>query len=124
NDSITGSPGADTIMPGPGVKALHANGGNDTVVVFDTCEIKPGTVLDGGSGTDTLVTPVSVTAVRNLGATVTSFENVVIDTSQRYLSECCGGDKGRRSRAGTRRAPHEAETVPGRRAGDLRVRDV
>src|SRR5205814_8848443 len=79
NDTITGSPGADNIMPGPGVKSLNAGAGNDTVTIFDVCEIKPGTSFNGGSGTDKLITPVPVSTLVSLGATITSFEVVVID---------------------------------------------
>jgi Ca2+-binding RTX toxin-like protein len=87
-DNITGSPGADTIVPGPGVDAVNAGAGNDTVILYHECEIAAGKRLDGGSGTDTLVTPLPVSVLQSLGMTVVGFENVVINTDQRHLSEC------------------------------------
>jgi len=68
--------------------AVTGGPGSDTVYIFDVCEVAPFEVLDGSLGTDTLVTPVSVQKLNELGVVVTSFENVVIDTTNGYLSEC------------------------------------
>jgi Ca2+-binding RTX toxin-like protein len=84
-DSIYGSPGNDVIMPGTGADYVSAGAGNDIVFVYAACEAIAGENLDGGSGTDTLVIPVPRA---QLPITITGFENIIVDASRRYLSEC------------------------------------
>lgn len=88
DDVIFGSPGDDTIYPGPGRDSVFAGHGNDTVVILDACEIEPFEILDGGPGTDTLITPVPLDALWSRGMIVVGFEHVVVDASRTQLSEC------------------------------------
>jgi hypothetical protein len=88
SDAITGSSGADTIYPGVGQDYVYAAEGSDTVVLFDGCEATLGKVLDGGPGSDTLVTPVPLATLTSLGVTVTGFESIVVDAARGYLASC------------------------------------
>ena len=86
---LTGSAtGSDFVHPAGGVDTVHTGGGNDTVVVYDLCELSSGEVLDGGSGSDTLVIPVSLAQVQLRGVSVIGFENVVVQANQRHLALC------------------------------------
>ena len=88
DDSIVGVFGVHEIHPGPGRDFVQAGPGDDTVVIFDECELEPFEVLDGSFGTDTLVTPLPVAELVARGVVVLGFNNVVIDTSKRHLAEC------------------------------------
>jgi hypothetical protein len=88
-DTLVGGPGPDFIAPGGGAANVSADAGNDTVQLFDACEAVSGLSLNGGAGSgDKLITPLSVSALQALGVTVSGFEIIVIDTSQRHLSPC------------------------------------
>ncbi len=89
-DVLVGGHGEDFLAPGPGGGVAVAGPGNDTVVIYNLCEAVPGLLLDGGLGTDTLVTPVPLSDLRSRGVVVVGFENVVVDVGQGYLSECFG----------------------------------
>jgi hypothetical protein len=89
NDNLAGGRGVDVLVPGSGKDRVTGGAGNDRVEINATCELAAGEFLDGGSGTDTLVTPLAVADLRALGVIVTnSFENVVIDTNRAYLADC------------------------------------
>ena len=64
------------IVPGPGRDEVYAQGGNDTVYIYDVCELVRGEILSGGSGTDTLYLPVTKTQAQSMGVTISSFESV------------------------------------------------
>jgi hypothetical protein len=88
DDNIQGSSGNQVIYPGAGRDAVNAGLGNDTVVIYDVCELQPFEVLDGSFGTDTLITPVPVSQLVSAGVIVLGFENIVVASDKRYLSEC------------------------------------
>jgi Ca2+-binding RTX toxin-like protein len=89
-DVLVGSAGADQIFPGSGALAVVCGAGDDTVTIYDVCELSRGLQLFGGAGDDTLVSPLSLTELRALGVSVDSFEHVLIDTTHAYLSDCFG----------------------------------
>jgi Ca2+-binding RTX toxin-like protein len=89
-DMLTGSAGADTLVPGSGAANVSGGAGNDTVTLYNACEAVAGMYLDGGSGSDTLVTPLSKTALQARGVTVVGFETITIKTDQAHLSDCFG----------------------------------
>ena len=68
--------------------SVAAGAGNDTVTLLHECEITPGMSLQGGSGTDTLVSPVPLSTLQANGISVGGFEQVVVNTQQGHLSEC------------------------------------
>jgi streptogramin lyase len=87
-DNITGSAKVDTVYPGSGIDNVNTGSGNDTVILLHACEIDAGETLDGGTGTDTLISPVSVDELRAAGVTVRRFENVIISQNDAHLSDC------------------------------------
>ncbi len=89
-DVLVASPGNDTVFPGPGAKLLLLGAGDDTLRIYDSCELARGTQLSGGPGNDTLISPVSLAALRSAGVEVDGFETFVQDSSLAYLSECFG----------------------------------
>lgn len=88
DDVLLGSDGDDVIMPGPGKDLVLAGRGDDTVVVYDVCELESKTILNGGPGHDTLVSPVDLNTLESMGIVVLGFESIVVDASQTFLSEC------------------------------------
>lgn len=88
NDVIVGSPGSDLVVPGPGVDRVDGRSGDDTIVIYDTCEIQPLSIIDGGDGFDTLVSPVSAASLLSMGVGVANIEKVEVVTSQAHLAEC------------------------------------
>lgn len=91
NDVIVAEAGDDFLVPGPGRDSVSAGAGDDMVVVYDVCELEWGEAISGGSGWDTLVSPLSALELWDLGVSVSSFEEVVVDDSQAHLSECFDG---------------------------------
>lgn len=88
NDEIIGVLGSHHIYPGPGRDVVVAGPGDDAVYIHDTCELEPAEVLEGGSGYDTLHTPVPVTQLNALGVVVLGFEQIVVDGGNAHLAEC------------------------------------
>lgn len=79
--------GDDTIYPGPGRDEVYAGPGSDRVLIYAPCELAEGEVLDGGAGYDTLVTPLSVDELEEMGVVVLDFEKIEIEQNA-CLSEC------------------------------------
>jgi hypothetical protein len=88
NDEITGVLGSHQIYPGPGRDVVVAGPGDDAVHVYDACELQALEVLDGGLGFDTLYTPIPVSAMVAMGVVVIGFEQIIVTTADRHLSEC------------------------------------
>jgi hypothetical protein len=87
-DEIVGSAGNDWIQVGAETLWVLAEAGDDDIVVYDACELSSGLRLDGGAGMDTLVVPISEAEVAALGVTLEGFEEVIVDASHAYLSDC------------------------------------
>lgn len=89
NDQIIGAIGNHDVIPGPGVDFVQAGFGDDTIYLYDLCEVGLGEVLDGSLGTDTLITPVPLSTLAARGVLVLGIENVqVVGTSLARFSEC------------------------------------
>ncbi len=87
NDVIATANGNNTVIPGPGTDTVAMGTGDDTLYIFDECELGWGEQFDGGVGTDTLVTPLSVAELWARGVMVANFENIVIEQNS-CRSEC------------------------------------
>ena len=88
NDMLVGGADNDVLVPGRGLDFVQGDAGNDKVIISGTCELLAGETISGGSGTDTLYTPVSLAALATLGVTVTSIESVVINHADLQLATC------------------------------------
>lgn len=88
DDVLLGAFGGQAFTPGPGRDVVIAASGDDVVRIYDPCELEPFEVLDGGSGNDTLITPVPVVELLARGVIVVGFENIIVSTAERHLSEC------------------------------------
>ena len=88
DDTINAANGDNLVVPGPGRDTVAMGTGNDTLALYDLCEVNGGPKnLDGGSGTNTLITPVPVAQLRSLGYTVSNFQNVIVQANS-CKSEC------------------------------------
>jgi hypothetical protein len=88
DDTINAANGDNFVVPGPGRDTVALGTGNDTVALYDLCEITGGgKTLDGGTGTNTLITPVPLAQLRALGVTVSNFQNIVVQSNS-CRSEC------------------------------------
>jgi hypothetical protein len=87
DDVMDSGDGDDLVDAGPGIDNVFAGDGNDRVVIHNLCEVGEGEVLDGGPGTDTLVTPVPLAELTQMGVTVRNFETIRVDASS-CESEC------------------------------------
>lgn len=85
---LVGGDGVDFLAPGAGANAAIAGAGDDTIVLYDSCEAAPGLFLDGGVGDDTLVIPIPLANLQALGVVVVGFEHIIVNQNQRYLAEC------------------------------------
>jgi Ca2+-binding RTX toxin-like protein len=87
DDTIHAANGDNTVVPGPGADRVALGTGNDTVYIFDACELAWGETLDGGSGSDTLYTPVPLAELQARGVVVTGFERVIVQENH-CRSQC------------------------------------
>jgi Ca2+-binding RTX toxin-like protein len=90
SDDVRGGGGDDLLIGGPGRDLVHAGAGADRVVILDVCELAVGEVYDGGSGIDTLVTPVDLATLAVLSVDVQDFETIEVDPTLGLLSACGG----------------------------------
>lgn len=88
DDNIVGTSGDDLIHAGTGRDAVEAGSGNDEVIIAALCEIEAGSYFAGGSGQDLLVSPVSLATLQAAGATITGFEQIIVDDRYRHLADC------------------------------------
>jgi Ca2+-binding RTX toxin-like protein len=88
NDNIDGLFNTNIIYPGSGRDSVEGGPGDDTVIIYDVCELEPLETLDGGLGNDTLITPVSLLELGLRGVIVVGFNNIVVDASNRHLADC------------------------------------
>jgi hypothetical protein len=73
---MEGNSGGDRLLPGPGRDVVRGGDGNDTIVIQDICEIVSGETLDGGAGSDSLYSPLSLSQLVAAGVTVRSIETI------------------------------------------------
>ena len=88
NDRLVGHAGDDVIYPGSGRSLVIAGPGDDRIVFYATCELEAGTLLIGGEGHDTLVSPVSIDDLAARGVSLVGIETVIVDPSQPHLADC------------------------------------
>jgi Ca2+-binding RTX toxin-like protein len=88
DDHIDGNSENQVVYPGPGRDNVNLGLGDDTVVILDVCEVSNLEVLDAGLGYDTLITPVPVSELIDRGVILLGFNNIVVASDKRHLSEC------------------------------------
>lgn len=88
NDVLAGGNDDDQLVGGPGADVISGQGGDDVAWVYDLCEVSSGETIDGGTGTDTLVIPVTEAQLESMGVTVAGFESILVDASLSCESEC------------------------------------
>ncbi len=86
DDIIRGGTGNDVIIPGAGVDDVDAGDGDDVVMILHACQAAREEVLDGGEGTDTLLTPLTVGELQSANVDIAGFE--VIRTFPAEAFEC------------------------------------
>ncbi len=98
DDLITAGSGPDVIVPGRGVDVVDAGAGDDTIYIYDRCELPdspgflPFEVILCGPGEDQVVAPapplVFEDGTLKLLYVTLGCENVTISSSLAYRSEC------------------------------------
>jgi hypothetical protein len=87
DDTIMAANGDNFIYPGAGIDNVSGGTGNDTVVIYDLCEVSFGDMMEGSGGTNTLITPVPVAQLQAMGVTVSHFQNVIVQANS-CKSDC------------------------------------
>ncbi|MEM7156038.1 MAG: calcium-binding protein [Myxococcota bacterium] len=85
DDRLVGGGGADHLTGGAGVDTILGGNGNDVIVIGAPCEAGRGEFIDGGSGTDTIRSPLTSTELDALGVRVSNVENfelIALSTEQ------------------------------------------
>lgn len=82
DDILDGGEGADILFPGKGKDQSYGGAGDDILVVMDACQVEPGEILNGGSGTDVLISTVDAAQLVALGVSLHSIEEVRIVPSE------------------------------------------
>lgn len=89
NDILFGEDGDDNIYGGPGFDILLGGEGNDTFTIDADCEVVYGGVIDGGPGSDTIRSHLSLSELQSAGVTVTSIESFTVIPAQTSGSDHC-----------------------------------
>lgn len=92
DDVIFSGNGNNFVYPGPGLDTVSLGTGNDTVAIYDLCELTAGEQLVGGTGNNTLITPVSLAQLQARGVSVVGFQNVLVRQNS-CKSECVAGNE-------------------------------
>ena len=88
NDLVFGGNGADIIHASFGLDEVYGDNGDDVVIILGECELEEYEVYDGGAGSDTLISPLTVLQLGALGISATSFETVIITHANAQASAC------------------------------------
>jgi hypothetical protein len=68
---------------------VYAGSGDDTVVIYNQCELVSGKTIIGGPGEDTIYLPVSLAQAQSMGVYISGFENIETTAAyQQTFSEC------------------------------------
>lgn len=78
DDWIATTGGDDLIHPGRGRDIVVAGKGDDVVFIMNGCEVERGDYFHGGTGRDTLITPVGLRSLKAAGVVVRGFERVIV----------------------------------------------
>ncbi len=88
NDVLTGAEGDDVFYPGKGVDRISGGAGNDRIIITSACDLSPGSVLDGGPGTDSLYSPIDLVDIEALGVMVTNVEEIHLTSELDLPGQC------------------------------------
>lgn len=92
--------GDHNFVGGPGLDRIYGSalGGDDTITIYDACEVVAGEVYEGGAGYNTLVSPISPADLMAMGVLVLNVDEWVstcpgdasgcVDSALSHLSEC------------------------------------
>ncbi len=88
DDTFTAANGDNFVVPGPGRDTVATGTGNDTVAIYDVCELAGGYKnIDAGTGFDTLITPIPATELKARGISIANFERILVQSNS-CKSEC------------------------------------
>src|SRR5262249_20916752 len=80
-DVIQAANGDNVVAPGQGADTIATGSGNDTVIIFDACELDAPKTIDTGTGTDTLITPVSLAELEARGFKISNVAKVIVQSN-------------------------------------------
>ena len=86
-DTIQSANGTNYVVPGAGTDTVFTGTGDDTVAIFDLCEVTSGEKIDMGSGFDTLISPVPLAQLQAMGVSVLNVDRVLVQQNS-CRSEC------------------------------------
>ena len=76
---------AQRVRPGGGADLVVTGGGDDVILL---CDGAAGLVVDGGSGRDRLLTPLSASKLAPLGVLLVDIEDIEVRSDAGFLVEC------------------------------------
>jgi hypothetical protein len=96
DDTIISHAGTNVIFPGSGKDRVETGSGNDTVVLFDECEVTAGKIIDLGEGHDVVIAPLPRAELEARGVVLRGVEEVRVESNPcksdcRTPPQCVGG---------------------------------
>jgi len=88
NDRLLGNQGGDTLIPGRGKDISLGGDGDDVIVIQGTCELEAGEIIDGGAGTDKLLSPLPLEKLKALGIRVRNIEKLILNHPAAEKATC------------------------------------
>ena len=85
DDIIFAGLGNNTVIPGR--DTVNTGNGDDTIIIYDVCEVAGGETIAAGLGHDILISPVSLAELQALGVVVDGIDEVIIQQNS-CKSEC------------------------------------
>jgi len=113
-DIIQAANNNNIVVPGGGIDTVHTGTGDDTVIIFDLCEVGPGENIDMGTGHDVLISPVPQAQLEALGMVLSHVDEVIVQQGS-CRSECGAphcGEHGKCQEGTTPGAPASCKCDP------------
>ncbi len=87
DDTIQAANGNNYVVPGGGVDTVATGTGDDTVAIYDMCELVSGDTVDLGTGNNTLIAPLGLSDLQARGLNIANVQNILIQQNS-CRSEC------------------------------------
>ncbi len=81
DDTIQAANGNNYVAPGAGADTVSTGTGDDTMAIFDICEMDKGKTVDLGTGNNTLIAPLPLADMQAKGLNIANVQNVVVQAN-------------------------------------------
>jgi len=81
DDTIQAANGNNLVAPGQGSDTVMMGTGDDTLIIFDLCEMDKPKTVDLGTGNNTLIAPLPLADMQARGLNIANVQNVIVKSA-------------------------------------------